>query len=51
MLQPDLAWCGGKQVCAAHHVGDFLFAVVDHDRQLIREQSIGALDDKIADVT
>ncbi len=44
-LQPDLARCRGKQIGAAHDVGNALRCVVHDDCELIREQTIGAPDD------
>src|SRR5439155_22470032 len=49
-LQPDLARRRCQQISAAHYVGDRLGSVVDDDRELIGEDSAGALDDEIADV-
>ena len=39
-----------QQVRAAHHVRNALGMVVNHHSELIREKTIGACDDKIADV-
>ena len=49
-LQPDLARRRCKQISAAHYMRDLLGSVVDDDRELIGEDSVGALDDEIADV-
>src|SRR2546421_23206 len=49
-LQPDLARCRGKQIGTAHDVGNALRCVVHDDCELIREQTIGAPDDEIADL-
>ena len=50
-LQVDLARRRVEQIAAAHHLGDALLGVVDDDRQLVGEQAISAVDDKIPDIT
>ncbi len=49
-LQGDLPRRVVEQVGAAHDVADALRGVVDHDRQLIGPQAVGAPHDEVADV-
>ena len=51
LQQQDLARRRRDQVGSAHDVGNALQIVVDDDGELIREQTVGAPHDKIADVT
>ena len=47
-LQMDLARGGFEQISAAHHVRDPLIGVIDHHRQLVGPESVGAFHDKVA---
>src|SRR5574340_4679 len=49
-LQIDLARRVRQEVGAAHDVRDALEGVIDHDGQLVGEQTVGTPDDEIADV-
>ena len=48
-LQQDLARGAAQQVGAAHDVGDALGGIVDHDRQLICEQTVATAQDEVTD--
>src|SRR5438128_678413 len=50
-LQPDLTRRRCEQIGAAHDIGDPLLRVVDDHRKLVSEESVGAPDHEIADVT
>ncbi len=47
--QPDLTWCGVKQVDPAHYGADTLRSIVHHHRQLVGELTVGAEQNKVAD--
>jgi hypothetical protein len=47
-LQVDLARGVVGQVGAAHHVGDALGSVINHHRQLVGPQAVGAVQDEVA---
>ena len=49
-LQVNLARSGSQQVGTAHDMRDALECIVHHHRQLISEQTIGALHHEIADL-
>ncbi len=48
-LQHDLARRGIEQVGATDDVGDALVGIVDHHRQLVCPETVGAKQDKVAD--
>ena len=48
-LDEDLAGCRVDQVAAPHHVGDPLMGVVDHHRELVGEEPVGASHHKVTD--
>ena len=48
LLQPDLPGCGVHQVDTSYDVRDPLKVVIDHNGQLIGNQTVTAQDDKIA---
>lgn len=47
-LQRDLPWRRGKQIRAANDLRHALAGIIDHYRQLIRERTVSAFDDKVA---
>ena len=44
-----LAWRGGQQIVAAHHLVDTLFGVVDDDREVVGGNAVAPPDHEIVD--
>lgn len=50
LLEKDLLGGGVEQVAAPDDMGDSLLLVIDHNGQLIGEESIGPADDEVSDL-
>jgi hypothetical protein len=48
LVEEDLPCCGGEQVSASHHLIDLHQGIIDHYRELIGEDAIGAAHNEIA---
>ena len=46
----DLAHGRAQKIGAAQHLGDSLFGVVDHDRELVGKQAVSAAHDEVPDL-